>query len=110
MKAESTWTIYRSRFVVRARQLTECLVFTDALGREHSGQPGDYLVESLEGLRCIRPRHNSRASTCPCKNLPADLSCRLQACRDADVLTPQTLPTRLPPPLDRIKEFATGKN
>ena len=56
MKTERTWTVYRTRFVVRARQLTEPLVFTDALGREHSGQPGDYLVESLEGLRCIRPR------------------------------------------------------
>jgi hypothetical protein len=56
MKLENTWTVYRSRFVVRARQLTESLVFTDALGREHSGRPGDYLVESAEGLRCIRPQ------------------------------------------------------
>jgi hypothetical protein len=56
MKVESTWTVYRTRFVVRARQLTEPLVFTDALGRDHSGQPGDYVVESSEGFRCIRPR------------------------------------------------------
>jgi hypothetical protein len=56
MKVESTWTVYRTRFVVRARQLTEPLVFTDALGREHSGHPGDYVVESSEGFRCIRPR------------------------------------------------------
>jgi hypothetical protein len=28
------------------------MVFVDALGREHSGEPGDYLVESSEG--CLR--------------------------------------------------------
>jgi hypothetical protein len=47
------WTVYRTRFVVRARQLTEPLVFTDALGREQSGNPGDYLVETSEGLKRI---------------------------------------------------------
>lgn len=56
MNVESPWTVYRSRFVVRARQLTEPLVFTDILGREQSGQPGDYLEESSSGFRCIRPR------------------------------------------------------
>jgi hypothetical protein len=47
------WTVYRTRFVVRARQLTEPLVFIDALGREQSGRPGDYLVETSEGLKRI---------------------------------------------------------
>lgn len=56
MKVESPWTVYRTRFLVQARQLTEPLVFTDALGREHSGQPGDYLVESREGFRRITPQ------------------------------------------------------
>ncbi|MGO9575356.1 MAG: hypothetical protein ACLPTQ_13635, partial [Terriglobales bacterium] len=42
-----------TRFLVRARQLTEPLVFTDALGREQSGSPGDYLVESSDGMRRI---------------------------------------------------------
>lgn len=56
MNAEDPWTVYRTRFVVRARQLTNPLVFTDALGREHSGQPGDYLVESSQGFRRITPR------------------------------------------------------
>ena len=56
MNAESQWTIYRTRFLVRARQLTEPLSFTDALGREHRGQPGDYLVESSDGYRRIAPR------------------------------------------------------
>lgn len=56
MNMESHWTVYRTRFLVRARQLTEPLVFTDALGRDHSGLPGDYLVESSSGIRCIAPR------------------------------------------------------
>jgi hypothetical protein len=50
------WTVYRTRFLVRARQLTESLFFTDPLGREHSGIPGDYLVESSLGSRSITPR------------------------------------------------------
>ena len=53
MNLESPWTVYRTRFLVRARQLTEPLVFTDALGREQSGRPGDYLVETSEGIRRI---------------------------------------------------------
>jgi hypothetical protein len=53
MNLENQWTVYRTRFLVRARQLTETLVFTDALGREQSGRPGDYLVESTEGVRRI---------------------------------------------------------
>lgn len=56
MNLESEWTVYRTRFVVRARQLTDSLVFTDALGREQSGQPGDYLVEIFDGLLSITPR------------------------------------------------------
>jgi len=56
MNVESPWTVYRTRFVVRARQLTEPLIFTDALGREHSGLPGDYLVESSQGFRRITPQ------------------------------------------------------
>jgi hypothetical protein len=47
------WTVYRTRFLVRAQQLSEPLVFTDALGREQSGQPGDYLVETSEGIKRI---------------------------------------------------------
>ncbi len=52
MNCEEDWTVYRTRFLVRARRLTERMVFIDALGREHSGEPGDYLVESAEG--CFR--------------------------------------------------------
>ena len=53
MNLESQWTVYRTRFLVRARQLTEPLIFTDALGREQSGRPGDYLVESSGGIITI---------------------------------------------------------
>ena len=50
------WNIYRTRFLVRAKQLTQPLTFTDPLGREHHGLPGDYLVQSSEGLLRIAPR------------------------------------------------------
>ena len=50
------WNTYRTRFLVRAKQLTQPLVFTDPLGREHRGKAGDYLVESSEGLLRVAPR------------------------------------------------------
>lgn len=53
INAKSPWNVYRTRFLVRARQLTEPLMFTDSLGREHSGQAGDYLVEFSDGVRRI---------------------------------------------------------
>jgi hypothetical protein len=56
MDEGNSWTVYRTRFLVRARQLTEPLVFTDSLGREQSGEPGDYLVESSEGVKRITAR------------------------------------------------------
>ncbi len=49
------WKTYRTRFMIRARQLTQPFSFTDANGREHHGRVGDYLVESTEGFR-IAPR------------------------------------------------------
>jgi hypothetical protein len=49
------WNTYRTRFLVQAKQLTEPLIFTDVLGREHSGAVGDYLVQSSHGLR-VAPR------------------------------------------------------
>jgi hypothetical protein len=53
MKVETSWNIYRTRFLVRACQLSEPLTFTDSLGREHAGEPGDYLVETYPGIRRI---------------------------------------------------------
>jgi len=50
------WKIYRTRFLVKAKQLAQPLTFLDVLGREHVGKPGDYLVESSDGMRRIAPR------------------------------------------------------
>jgi len=55
-KVESEWQVYRTRFLIRAKQLTGPLEFRDALGREHRGQRGDYLVESSDGTQRIAPR------------------------------------------------------
>jgi len=55
-KAESDWQVYRTRFLVRARQLTRPLEFRDVLGREHRGERGDYLIESSDGTQRIAPR------------------------------------------------------
>jgi hypothetical protein len=50
------WNIYRTRFLVRAKRLTRPLTFTDPLGREHHGRPGDYLVQSSNDLLRIAPQ------------------------------------------------------
>jgi hypothetical protein len=52
----SQWQTYRTRFLVKAKQLSCGLVFTDSLGRQHSGRKGDYLVESSDGVLSITPR------------------------------------------------------
>ncbi len=56
MKATNPWTTYRTRFLVKAKQLPSSLTFTDSLGRQHSGRKGDYLVESADGVLRIAPR------------------------------------------------------
>ena len=48
------WKTYRTRFLVRAKQLTEPFTFTDINGNEHHGRTGDYVIESREGLRISR--------------------------------------------------------
>jgi hypothetical protein len=53
MNSAGEWTVYRTRFLVRARKLTEPVIFTDVLGREQSGGPGDYVVESSDGITRI---------------------------------------------------------
>jgi hypothetical protein len=50
------WKTYRTRFLVKAKQLTSSLSFTDHLGRQHCGRKGDYLVESFDGVLSIAPR------------------------------------------------------
>jgi hypothetical protein len=56
MKVPNSWTTYRTRFLVKAKQLTTSLTFADVLGRQHSGRKGDYLVESSDGVLRIAPR------------------------------------------------------
>jgi hypothetical protein len=55
-KAATEWNVYRTRFLIQARQLTEPLTFRDPLGREHKGAVGDYLVESSDGTCRITTR------------------------------------------------------
>ena len=50
------WKTYRTRFLVKAKQLSSNLSFTDHLGRQHCGRKGDYLVESSDGVLSIAPR------------------------------------------------------
>jgi len=50
------WKTYRTRFLVKAKQLGSNLTFTDHLGRQHCGRKGDYLVESNDGVLSIAPR------------------------------------------------------
>lgn len=50
------WTTYRTRFLIKAKQLDAPFTFVDAIGREHSGQRGDYLVLSSDGSQRIAPR------------------------------------------------------
>lgn len=50
------WKTYRTRFLVKAKQLSSALSFTDHLGRQHCGRKGDYLVESFDGVLSIAPR------------------------------------------------------
>jgi hypothetical protein len=51
----SEWKTYRTRFLVKAKQLSSSLTFVDPLGRPHSGRKGDYLVET-DGMLRIAPR------------------------------------------------------
>jgi hypothetical protein len=55
MKSED-WKTYRTRFLVKAKQLSSALSFVDSLGRQHSGRKGDYLVESSDGVISIASR------------------------------------------------------
>jgi hypothetical protein len=55
-KEASEWQTYRTRFLVRARQLSAAMAFVDPIGREQRGEAGDYLVESAIGVRRIMPR------------------------------------------------------
>ena len=55
-QSHGQWNTYRTRFLIKAIQLEEPLSFVDCLGREHSGEAGDYLVQSSDGAWRITPR------------------------------------------------------
>jgi hypothetical protein len=73
-KAASEWQTYRSRFLIQARQLSGPLVFVDALGREHRGKKGDYLVESASGAQRIWPRRLFEDAHVPLDSVGSTLS------------------------------------
>jgi hypothetical protein len=56
VKDADNWKVYRTRYLVRARQLTAPLSIVDGSGKEQSGHEGDYLVECSDGSHRIAPR------------------------------------------------------
>ena len=50
------WNVYRTRFLIKAKKLNRPYKFVDALGREHEGKKGDYLMEWCDGMRRIAPK------------------------------------------------------
>jgi len=55
-KIDSEWNVYRTRFLIKAKKLSKPYKFVDALGREHEGKKGDYLMEWCDGMRRIAPK------------------------------------------------------
>jgi hypothetical protein len=102
MNVENSWSVYRTRFLVQARQLTAPLVFTDALGREHSGQAGDYLVEFQEGVRRITPREAFEDIYVPLESTGSFQNRQMQQARPP-VSVPQS-----PDPRNHIRIEAAG--
>ncbi len=84
---QDDWKTYRTRFVVRAKQLSEPFTFTDSDGREHHGRPGDYVIESREGLRISR------------REIFEDVYVAMEAC--------ESIPSRS---LDRVQPLANTAN
>jgi len=56
VKDAEEWKVYRTRYLVRARQLTAPLSVMAASGKVQSGREGDYLVECSDGSHRIAPR------------------------------------------------------
>lgn len=73
MKSDQ-WKTYRTRFLVKAKQLNSSLTFTDHLGRQHCGRKGDYLVESCDGVLSITPRQIFEDIYVPMGLAPGDIA------------------------------------
>jgi len=78
------WKTYRTRFLVKAKQLNSSLSFTDHLGRQHCGRKGDYLVESCDGVLSITPRRIFEDIYVPMGLAPDPPS---QGCQETDAST-----------------------
>jgi hypothetical protein len=75
------WKTYRTRFLVKAKQLNSNFSFVDALGRQHSGRKGDYLVESSDGVISITPRRIFEDIYVPIHDEPVAKACADEASR-----------------------------
>lgn len=87
-----SWNIYRTRFLVKAKQLTEPLTFVDVMGREHIGKAGDYLVESSDGMRRIAPKEIFEDVYVPMGAAPPNWRAMQR-----DVSVPEVMPRGAPP-------------
>jgi hypothetical protein len=92
MRSEQ-WTTYRTRFLVKAKQLNSTLSFTDQLGRKHCGRKGDYLVESCDGVLSIAPRRIFEDIYVPMSLLRRPHSASLSADSDFPQSKPRNLET-----------------
>ncbi len=99
MKAPNPWITYRTRFLIKAKPLHSSLAFTDALGRQHYGRKGDYLVESSDGILRIVPRQIFQDIYVPLGTEPEETAVPLS-------LPPQL--TRKSPQPDRNHRFPTS--
>ena len=91
---DAEWKTYRTRFLIRAKQLSKPLTFVDALGREHSGKKGDYLMEWCDGLRRIAP-----------KRFFEDIYVQMESVLSDDVVTLAPL-TKLPARAEKLLKIA----
>jgi hypothetical protein len=107
MKSEQ-WKTYRTRFLVKAKQLSSTLSFVDSLGRQHFGRRGDYLVESSDGVVSIAPRRIFEDIYVPMSRLDESGRCEiLTAPSGRDELTAGRSATR--EPADALSTVAESK-
>lgn len=92
------WITYRTRFLVKAKQLSCSLSFVDALGRQHSGRKGDYLVESSDGVVTITPRQIFEDVYVPMLDDPETLATETWTTRRPAVRTSEPARRKLPQP------------
>ncbi|MGB8064244.1 MAG: hypothetical protein WCF26_20320 [Candidatus Sulfotelmatobacter sp.] len=101
MKSEQ-WKTYRTRFLVKAKQLNSGLSFVDHLGRQHCGRKGDYLVESCDGVLSIAPKQifeDIYVAMAP-KRRPGSAS---RSQRDLPATPEKASPNPYPTPVDVVK-------